>query len=96
MAFMDEFILPLAFTLDLTFGDPRWMFHPVKGIGWFAEKTETFLRRTNLPLRIAGIFAVIIVEIIMMTGPYPQSIAHLPVCISPSDDQDPSFQPSSR
>jgi adenosylcobinamide-phosphate synthase len=61
MAFMDEFILPLAFTLDLTFGDPRWMFHPVKGIGWFAEKNETFLRRTNLPLRIAGIFAVIIV-----------------------------------
>jgi adenosylcobinamide-phosphate synthase len=61
MAFMDEFILPLAFTLDLSFGDPRGIFHPVKGIGWLAHRTETFMRSTHLPLRLAGILAVIIV-----------------------------------
>ncbi|MCX6179340.1 MAG: adenosylcobinamide-phosphate synthase CbiB [Chlorobiales bacterium] len=61
MAFMDEFILPLAFTLDLSFGDPRWMFHPVKAIGWLAHRAETWLRTTNLPLRFAGVLAVIIV-----------------------------------
>ena len=61
MAFMDNFIIPLAFTLDLSFGDPRGMFHPVKAIGWLAHKTETWIRRTNLPLRWAGILAVFIV-----------------------------------
>ncbi len=61
MAFMDEFILPLAFTLDLSFGDPRGFFHPVKGIGWLADKTETWMRSTSLSLRLAGILAVIVV-----------------------------------
>lgn len=61
MNFMNEFILPLAFTLDLLFGDPRWISHPVQWIGWFAHITEERLRRTRLPLRLAGILAVIIV-----------------------------------
>ena len=61
MAFMDEFILPLAFTLDLSFGDPRGIFHPVKAIGWLANRTETLMRSTTLPLRLAGIVAVLII-----------------------------------
>ena len=61
MAFMDEFILPLAFTLDLTFGDPRGIIHPVKGIGWLAQRTETWIRSTTLSLRLAGVVAVIII-----------------------------------
>jgi len=61
MAFMDEFILPLAFALDLSFGDPQGIVHPVKAIGWLANKTETWLRRTNISLRLAGILAVIII-----------------------------------
>lgn len=61
MNFMNEFILPLAFTLDLLFGDPRWIAHPVQWIGRLACATEAALRRTRLPLRLAGVLAVIIV-----------------------------------
>jgi len=56
-----EFFLLAAFVLDLIVGDPRWMPHPVRGIGWLALQTETLLRRTALPLRLAGILAVLIV-----------------------------------
>ena len=40
--------------LDLAAGDPRWLPHPVRGIGWFATKAERFWRSTRLPLRLAG------------------------------------------
>jgi adenosylcobinamide-phosphate synthase len=33
--------------------------HPVKGIGWLALRTESLMRRTALPLRLAGIAAVL-------------------------------------
>jgi adenosylcobinamide-phosphate synthase len=56
-----DFFLPVAFVLDLIAGDPRWMPHPVRGIGWLAMQTEAWLRRTALPLRLAGILAVLIV-----------------------------------
>ena len=56
-----DFLLPAAFVLDLIAGDPRWMPHPVKGIGWLALQSEALLRRTALPLRLAGILAVLIV-----------------------------------
>ena len=56
-----ELILLAAFVLDLFFGDPRWMPHPVRGIGWLAMQTEALLRRTALPLRLAGILAVLVV-----------------------------------
>lgn len=35
----------LAFVLDLLFGDPAWLFHPVSAIGWLISGTERFLRR---------------------------------------------------
>jgi adenosylcobinamide-phosphate synthase len=41
--------------LDLAFGDPRWMPHPVRGIAWLAQKSESILRTTPVPLRIAGV-----------------------------------------
>ncbi|MBI4707386.1 MAG: cobalamin biosynthesis protein, partial [Candidatus Omnitrophica bacterium] len=34
-----------AFILDLIFGDPRWLPHPVRGIGWAIEKLERILYR---------------------------------------------------
>ncbi|MEI6757820.1 MAG: cobalamin biosynthesis protein [Chlorobium sp.] len=61
MLFMNEFILPLSFTLDLLFGDPGWVSHPVQWIGKLAQTTEERLRTTNLPLRLAGVLAVIII-----------------------------------
>ena len=56
-----ELLLLGAFALDLIFGDPRWMPHPVRGIGWLALQTEALLRRTALPLRLGGILAVLVV-----------------------------------
>lgn len=41
--------------LDLAFGDPAWLPHPVRGIGWLALRAERFWRGTGLPLRVAGL-----------------------------------------
>ncbi len=41
--------------LDLAFGDPQWLPHPVRAIGWLASKLEKFWRKTRLPLRPAGL-----------------------------------------
>ena len=29
-----------AVALDLLLGDPRWLPHPVRGIGWLAQRLE--------------------------------------------------------
>ena len=41
--------------LDLVLGDPQWLPHPVRGIGWLARVGERWLRATQLPLRLAGL-----------------------------------------
>lgn len=51
--------IALAYILDLIFGDPRWMPHPVKGIGWLIKKLELFLREAIKNERIGGIILVI-------------------------------------
>jgi adenosylcobinamide-phosphate synthase len=40
--------------LDLALGDPQWFPHPVRGLGWLAQRLERFWRWTGLPLRVAG------------------------------------------
>ena len=42
---------------DLLLGDPRWLPHPIVGVGHLAAWMEGFWRRTALPLRVAGIGA---------------------------------------
>jgi adenosylcobinamide-phosphate synthase len=56
-----EYLLPAAFLCDLLFGDPRWLPHPVKGIGRLALAAEKALRASGLPLRIAGVLCVLVV-----------------------------------
>jgi adenosylcobinamide-phosphate synthase len=51
----------LAFALDLLFGDPRWLPHPVKLIGRFALALEAPMRRAIPNARLAGILTVAIV-----------------------------------
>lgn len=58
-------IVVAAFFLDLLLGDPRWMPHPVRAIGWLIAKLEPFLRK-RFPKdangeRLAGIFLWVIV-----------------------------------
>lgn len=43
--------------LDLALGDPRWIPHPVVGIGHWAAAMERAWRWTGLPLRVAGVGA---------------------------------------
>ncbi|MDA3902269.1 MAG: adenosylcobinamide-phosphate synthase CbiB [Desulfuromusa sp.] len=50
----------LALLLDFVFGDPRWLPHPVKGVGRLALLLEAPLRRL-FPPRTAGIIAVLLV-----------------------------------
>ncbi len=55
----------LAYLLDLIFGDPRWLPHPIKGIGRLAEKLERPLRKTVKNERTAGfIFTMVIISIV--------------------------------
>ena len=42
-------------SLDLAFGDPQWLPHPVRGIGWLISTQERLWRRTGIPLRAAGV-----------------------------------------
>ena len=49
----------LALLLDLLLGDPRWLPHPVQGIGWLAQRSEAPLRRLVPNLKLAGIVAVV-------------------------------------
>lgn len=43
--------------LDLVAGDPRWLPHPVAGIGRIATAAEKLWRASNLSLRLAGSLA---------------------------------------
>ena len=50
--------LALGFVLDLLFGDPRWLPHPIRFIGLAIEKVEAVLRRSSdgvLTSRIKGL-----------------------------------------
>ena len=48
-----------ALLLDQLLGDPRWLPHPIRLIGWFAGVLEKFFRTICPSLRFAGIFTVI-------------------------------------
>ena len=47
-------VLAAACLLDLLFGDPRWLPHPVRLIGWFAARMEQLTRRLPVSERSSG------------------------------------------
>lgn len=51
----------LAVGLDLLLGDPRWLPHPVRGIGALAIRVERLSRRWIRPARLAGVVAALTV-----------------------------------
>ena len=51
----------LAVVLDLALGDPRWLPHPVRAIGWLAARTEALTRRLLAPAKLAGVVAALTV-----------------------------------
>lgn len=64
-------IISMGFLLDILFGDPHWLYHPVRAIGLLISKTEQLLRRAfhihpareqdKGKKRLAGFFLVCIV-----------------------------------
>ncbi len=57
---MDSFALTLtgAYLLDLGLGDPRWLPHPIRGLGWLIGRSEKLLRRWFENELLAGWFLV--------------------------------------
>lgn len=59
-------LLILAFILDMFMGDPKWLPHPVRVMGWTIAKIEGFLRdgvkRTPKKDKFAGLFLVVIIS----------------------------------
>lgn len=53
---MDSVALTLgsAYLLDLVLGDPRWLPHPVRGLGWVIRRAEKLLRTVVRDERWAG------------------------------------------
>lgn len=54
-----EYQILIAVALDLLLGDPRWLPHPVRGIGWLAVRLEMRFRRTFGATRFAGLCTAI-------------------------------------
>ncbi|MCK4994306.1 MAG: cobalamin biosynthesis protein CobD [Candidatus Omnitrophica bacterium] len=57
-------IILIAYVLDLLFGDPRWLAHPVKAIGWLITKIEMPLRNIVKNERIAGVIFTAFIVIV--------------------------------
>lgn len=49
-----------ALLLDQLLGDPRWLPHPIRLLGWFASVLEKVFRTICPSLRLAGIITVIL------------------------------------
>lgn len=63
--------------LDLVLGDPRWLPHPVAGIGRLANVAEKLWRGVKIPMRLAGSLVWLSVVIAVCVVVYA-SIALLP------------------
>jgi adenosylcobinamide-phosphate synthase len=50
-----EYEILAAVALDIVLGDPRWLPHPVRGIGFLATRLEPLARRWIAPPKLAGI-----------------------------------------
>jgi len=63
---MNAFVIAAAFVLDRIFGDPQWLPHPVRAMGWMIRKSEMILRpvtRGAWTEKIAGVLLVFMVVV---------------------------------
>ena len=59
-----EIMIAIALILDQIFGDPRWLPHPVRMIGWLCLRLETFFRSLIWGNTFAGCCTVVSVILI--------------------------------
>lgn len=66
----------IGFLLDLCFGDPRWLPHPVRAMGWLISHLETAIQdrlpKTPQGERLGGI--VLVAGVLSVTGVYAYGI----------------------
>jgi adenosylcobinamide-phosphate synthase len=62
------FAIILAIGLDKVVGDPRWLPHPVRGIGWLIYKLEPFLNRGKYKIWKGTLTACIVTIIPVLIG----------------------------
>lgn len=64
----------IGFLLDLIFGDPQWLYHPIRLVGKLIEVTENILRKSFKDTKegqlAGGVFLVIIVVSITTLVPF--------------------------
>lgn len=72
--------LTLSLICDSIFGDPRWYPHPVRGIGWLIDRSESVYRRSCKNLQIGGTLTVI--TVIGLTSALVFSLVYLTSLIS--------------
>ncbi len=70
-----------ALFLDALLGDPRWLPHPVRMIGWLAIKSEDFFRTVIPHEKMAGIVTVFIV--LLASGSFGWLMIHLAGMLHP-------------
>jgi adenosylcobinamide-phosphate synthase len=56
-----EYRILLALLLDFIIGDPRWLPHPVRLIGWMIARMENLTRRIFVNVRVAGFVTAVFV-----------------------------------
>ena len=58
---MTKWDLLAGFGLDLALGDPKWLPHPVRAIGWLINRSEKLWRMSAVSLRLAGTLMCLVV-----------------------------------
>jgi len=69
---MKEWLLALCvgYFIDLVLGDPYWLWHPVRGIGWIISTTEKIVRKIIKPKKTSeliggGVLVVVVISLSM-------------------------------
>jgi adenosylcobinamide-phosphate synthase len=91
--------LTIAGVLDLIIGDPRWLPHPVQGIGFLVRGVENVIRRLSQG-RFAGLLLVMIVlaassgfvTATLHWGGFPAAVYWIFSCIAVRSLDDHAFQ----
>lgn len=66
--FLFELQISIAVFLDLLFGDPRWLPHPVRLIGFFCNTSEKIFRKVTSSEAIAGLLSFVTVLLLTLGG----------------------------
>lgn len=73
--------LVFAYSLDLLIGDPRWIPHPVRGLGLLINTLESYLRKLSVSLRFAG--AILTVSVVIASYMITWFLLYLAGLVSP-------------